>query len=124
MAAPPLIVPTLSPTGAIYFAAVGQDATVQDIITELSEMEEVVESLLGDLTADRWGVQKIRKPPSDGSAISDDELKEYGNGTLLSVYVAVDAHKVQDYSPVQSLSSPSSDQASLPRCNDISLHFL
>lgn len=84
MAAPPFIVPTLSPTGAIYFAAVGQNATVQDIITELSEMEEVVESVLGDLQAGGWGVQKIRRPPGDGSAISDDELKQYGNGLLAS----------------------------------------
>ncbi|KAG8876212.1 hypothetical protein FRC20_002184 [Serendipita sp. 405] len=78
MAAPPLIVPTLSPSGAIHFAAVTQDATVQDIIDALSTLDDVKEDILGGLEDCGWGVQKIRRSPPSGW--DEAELRQFGNG--------------------------------------------
>ncbi|KAG8772151.1 hypothetical protein FRC16_005730, partial [Serendipita sp. 398] len=80
MAAPPLIVPTLSPSGAIHFAAVTQDATVQDIIDALSTLDDVKEDILGGLEDCGWGVQKIRRSPPSGW--DEAELRQFGNGLL------------------------------------------
>ncbi|KAG8831474.1 hypothetical protein FRC18_006477, partial [Serendipita sp. 400] len=80
MAAPPLIVPTLSPSGAIHFAAVTQDATVQDIIDALSTLDDVKEDILGGLEDCGWDVQKIRRSPPSGW--DEAELRQFGNGLL------------------------------------------
>lgn len=61
MAAVPLIVPTLSPSGALHFAAVGREASAQDIINVLSVLDEVKEDILGDLQEEGWAVQRILK---------------------------------------------------------------
>lgn len=59
MAAVPLIVPTLSPSGALHFAAVRKEATAQDIIDALSVLDEVKEDILGDLQEEGWAIQRI-----------------------------------------------------------------
>lgn len=79
MAAAPLIVPTLIPSGALHFAAVQQSATAQDVIDALSTLEEVRDDVLGDLEDGRWAVQRIRRP-LPGKAWEEKELKELGNG--------------------------------------------
>ena len=59
MAAVPLLVPTLSPSGALHFATVGEQATAQDVINVLSVLDEVKEDILGDLQEAGWAIQKI-----------------------------------------------------------------
>jgi len=59
MAAVPLIVSTLSPSGALHFAAVRKEATAQDIIDALSVLDEVKEDILGDLQEEGWAIQRI-----------------------------------------------------------------
>ncbi|KIM29475.1 hypothetical protein M408DRAFT_8151 [Serendipita vermifera MAFF 305830] len=61
MTSVPLIVPTLSPSGAIHFAAVRREATAQDIIDALSVLDEVKEDILGDLQENAWAVQRIHR---------------------------------------------------------------
>lgn len=61
MTSVPLIVPTLSPSGAIHFAAVRREATAQDIIHALSVLDEVKEDILGDLQENAWAVQRIHR---------------------------------------------------------------
>lgn len=78
MAAQPLIVPTLSPSGALHFAAVTPNATAQDIIDALSVLEEVRDEILGDLLDSGWAIQRIRKQAA-GTTESDDG-KSLGNG--------------------------------------------
>lgn len=81
MASVPFIVPTLSPSGAIHFAAVKQNAIAQDVIDVLASLEEVKEDILGDLPElpNSWAIQRIRKEPQ-GRTWSEDELKSVGNG--------------------------------------------
>lgn len=59
MAAIPLIVPTLSPSGALHFAAVRKEATAQDVIDALSVLDEIKEDILGDLQEEGWAIQRI-----------------------------------------------------------------
>jgi len=79
MAAAPLIVSTLIPSGALHFAAVQQSATVQDIIDALSPLEDVRDDVLGDLEDGGWAVQTIRRP-RPGKPWDEEELKQLGNG--------------------------------------------
>ncbi|KAG8790334.1 hypothetical protein FRC17_008923, partial [Serendipita sp. 399] len=80
MAEPPFIVPTLSPSGALHFAAVTKDATAQDIIDALATLEDVNEDILGGLEDASWGVQRIRRPSPGGW--DEAELRRFGNGLL------------------------------------------
>jgi diaphanous 1 len=79
MAAPPLIVPTLMPSGALHFAAVQQSATAQEVIDALSTLEGVYDDVLGDLEDNGWAVQKIRRP-QPGRPWEEEELRQLGNG--------------------------------------------
>lgn len=80
-AAQQLIVPTLSPSGALHFAAVGHNATAQDIIEALSVLEEVTQDILGDLEDAGWAIQRIRKQPLE------DDLRTFGNGACIDIYI-------------------------------------
>lgn len=79
MAAAPLIVPTLIPSGALHFAAVQQSATAQDVIDALSTLEDVRDDVLGDLEDGGWAVQAIQRP-RPGKPWDEEELKQLGNG--------------------------------------------
>jgi len=81
MAAAPLIVPTLIPSGALHFTAVQQSATAQDVIDALSTLEDVHDDVLGDLEDGGWAVQAIRRP-RPGKPWDEEELNQLGNGNL------------------------------------------
>lgn len=79
MSAVPFVVPTLSPSGAVHFAAVKQDPVAQDIIDALSENEEVITDILGDLAPSGWAIQRVPKEASTGTW-NEEDLRNYGNG--------------------------------------------
>ncbi|PVF96346.1 FH2-domain-containing protein [Serendipita vermifera] len=81
MAAVPFIVPTLSPSGALHFAAVDQSATSQDIIDALSVLDDVQKDILGDLPESGWAIQRIRKH-DPGTTWDANALTQVGNGIL------------------------------------------
>lgn len=78
----PLIVPTLSPSGALHFAAVKPNATAQDIIDALSGLDEVRDEVLDDLPDSGWAVQRIRKQLESGSQ-SETQLVSLGHGLFI-----------------------------------------
>jgi diaphanous 1 len=90
MAAVPFIVPTLSPSGALHFAAVDQSATAQDIIDTLSVLEDVQKDILGDLPESGWAIQRICKH-DPGKTWDANEVTRIGNGKTLG-YCVVCAH--------------------------------
>jgi diaphanous 1 len=78
----PLIVPTLSPSGALHFAAVQPNATAQDVIDALSGLDEVRDEVLGDLPDNGWAVQRIRRKLEPGSR-SETHLVSPGHGLFI-----------------------------------------
>lgn len=80
----PLVAPILLPTNSIHFAAIKPDGTVQDVIKALTDLPEVREEILGDLSsgyvdASGWGLQKVVKN-DPGRAWEDEELHSLHTG--------------------------------------------
>ena len=77
-----LIVPTVLPSGSLYFASVRQDGTVGDVINSLLVLDEVKSDILGDLPPRGWAIQLVRKA-SPGRQWEEDELESLGDGMYM-----------------------------------------
>lgn len=74
-----LIIPIVVPTGSLHFAAINPDGVVQDVINALIQLDEVVSEVLGDLVADNWALQQIRRE-FNGRQWEEEELEALGDG--------------------------------------------
>lgn len=77
----PLIVPVSLPDGSLHFANITPNGTVQDVLDELTRLDDVRLDVLGDLESDAWGIQKIRRE-STGRVWEEEELEALGSGLL------------------------------------------
>jgi len=83
MPPPPLVAPTVLPSGTLHFAAVKQDALVKDVIQVLLDTPDVKEEVLGDLIGENksaWALQRVTKN-EQGRIWDDSELANLGNGS-------------------------------------------
>ena len=74
-----LIIPIVVTTGSLHFAAIKPDGIAQDVINVLTQLDEVVSGILGDLQADGWALQKIRRE-QNGRQWEEEELEALGDG--------------------------------------------
>lgn len=74
-----LVIPIIIPTGSLHFAAIKPDGVVQDVINALLSLDEVVSEVVGDLVADSWALQQIRRE-HNGRQWEEDELEALGDG--------------------------------------------
>ena len=77
-----LIVPTDLINGALHFAEVLSNSTVQDVIDALVAMDNVKRDILGDLEDYGWALQLIRREHA-GRRWEEHELNCLGNGWFM-----------------------------------------
>lgn len=79
MADDALIVPVAIPSGTLHFVTLSVNATVQDLLSNLTESDEITSQLVGDLQPYGWAIQRIRKE-HNGRQWEEEELEALGNG--------------------------------------------
>lgn len=85
----PLVAPILLPNNSLHFAAIKHDGTAQDAIKALTDMPEVKEEILGDLTSGYvdvggWALQKVIKHDA-GKGWDETELNQLDTGMLFAI---------------------------------------
>ena len=79
-----LIVPTVLPSGSLHFASVRQHGTVAEVISALSDLNEVKSDVLGDLHPRGWAIQLFRKE-TPGRQWEEADVESLGDGMPFSV---------------------------------------
>ncbi|KAG1763151.1 armadillo-type protein [Suillus occidentalis] len=81
MADDSLIVPVLLANGSLHHPSVSSNALAQDLIGVLTDQEEVVSSVLGELQDTGWALQHVRSEPN-GRKWEEAELEALGDGII------------------------------------------
>lgn len=79
MADDSLIVPVLLANGSLHHPSVSSNALAQDVIGVLTDQEEVISSVLGELQDAGWALQHVRSEPN-GRKWEEAELEALGDG--------------------------------------------
>lgn len=74
-----LIVPTVTPSGALHFVQVPKDVSASQVVAALLSIEGLKDEILGDLEEAGWALQKVRSE-SPGRTWEEDELLALGDG--------------------------------------------
>ncbi|EMD40584.1 hypothetical protein CERSUDRAFT_102967 [Gelatoporia subvermispora B] len=76
-----LIVPVASPNGAVHFATVNSDATIQDVLDTLILTPAATSDVLHGLEEYGWALQRIRRE-HPGRQWEEADLEALGNGIM------------------------------------------